>query len=343
MKHKLCIMMLTGIMLTSMLMACGKTQPKSSKTIKTASNVSSTASSKVASKVSKAVDQTSVTHPSELNFVISQDVRDHMFKLINADDKTLTVDTDSKQGYTGDLVPKLGEYDEAKKSVKYVLPYSEKFTLYDMDDKPIHVRLEYPYVTSICVQNAAVVTMDENRTVTITGYNKDEFSYYVWLPSKGATKEVVTELATGKTSGVIKIYYKEAKIVIEQLSYEGLSAKKGTSLSPTDLFESEQGTDEDSNATTVNWQVACPFADKIAKGTWDDGADLSNVKQLRKGIMSAKFTPVTEVKEKDVKVIKLTFYDENNEKLGVMNFWQKGKHVQFDDKLFDYDDLGLEN
>ena len=59
--------------------------------------------------------------------------------------------------------------------------------------------------------------------------------------------------------------------------------------------------------------------------------------------MSAKFTPVTEVKEKDAKVIKLTFYDENNEKLGVMNFWQKGKHVQFDDKLFDYDDLGLEN
>jgi hypothetical protein len=250
------------------------------------------------------------------------------------------VDTESEQGYVGDLVPKSGEY-EVGKSGQYVLPYSEKFTLLDMDDKIIYVSMEYPCVTSVGIQNAAMVTMDANRTVTITGYDDEEFSYRVWLPSKGVTKEISTELVTGKTSGTIKVYYNGIKVVVEQLSASGAPADVSAASSTVELSESEDATEEVVGDGTVDWQEACPWVDQIASGTWDDGADIANVKQLREGIMNARFTPVEAIEEENAKVVVFTFYDESGEKLGVMSFWQKGKHVQFGDKLFDYDDLGL--
>lgn len=356
--------MLTGILSVGILTACSEKQPDMTETVSEDSVDAAESSSEpvleaettestetdlqpvettpdVSVEVPEAEDAAPVDHPTELNFVIIQDVRDHMFKLMDAEGRTLTVDTESEQGYVGDLVPKSGEY-EVGKSGRYVLPYSERFTLLDMDDKIVYVSMEYPCVTSVGIQNAAMVTMDANRTVTITGYGKDEFSYRVWLPSKGVTKEVSTELVTGKASGTIKIYYNGIKVVVEQLSGEGAPIEEETTPSSSELSESEQSADEDSDDATVNWQIACPWADKIARGTWDDGADISNVKQLREGIMNARFIPVEEIEEENAKVVKLTFYDESGKKLGMMNFWQKGRHVQFDDQSFDYDDLGLE-
>lgn len=362
MKRKILIIMMAGVLAMSMFTACGsKDESKETEVTETVSE-DTAESTEEASKTDEAdaekaseeasegdssasredaesseetpvaEDAAPVEKPETLKFVIVQDTRDKMFKLMNAEGKTLTIDASADQGYTGDLVPKSGEY-EIGKSGQYVLPYSSKFTLLDMDDKIVYVSMEYPCVTSVGVQHAAMVTMDENRTVTITGYGTQEFSYRVWLPSKGQTKEVSTELVTGKTTGTVKISYNGTKVIVEQLSATG-----ATDTTPV----SEQGTDEDSNVATVDWQTACPWADKIASGKWSDDADLSNVKQLREGIMAAKFTPVTEIEEDGAKVVTLTFYDDGGKKLGVMKFWQKGKHVEFDGKKFDYDDLGLE-
>lgn len=357
MKRKILMIMLASVLTMTTLTACGNKESaevtetvgenaaevaeESSETESSATEEASESDSAATreeastedSEEPTAEDAAPVERPETVNFVIIQDTRDKMFKLMDAEGKTLTIDASAEQGYTGDLVPKSGEY-EIGKGGQYELPYSSKFTLLDMDDKIVHVSMEYPCVTSVGVQHAAMVTMDENRTVTITGYGTDEFSYRVWLPSKGVTKEVSTELVTGKTTGTIKISYNGSKVIVEQIS--------GTGASADNKPLSEQGTDEDSNVATVDWQSACPWADKIASGKWSDDADLSNVKQLKEGIMSARFTPVSEIDESSAKVVTLTFYDENGKKLGVMKFWQKGKHVEFDGKKFDYDDLGLE-
>lgn len=274
----------------------------------------------------EATDAAPVERPDTIKFVIVQDVRDGMFTLSNAEDQTLTIDSSADAGYTGTLKPSAGEYVTGE-SGYYTLPYSSSFTISDMDDGIVYVSAEYPYVVSVAVQNASAVTMNDDRSVVILGKdNTTVFSYHVWLPSLGVTKESQNEVMTGQGAGDIKLYWDGSKIAVQQLS--------GSEVS-TDIKS------EDSDVATVDWRTACPWADKIVTGVWSDGADLSNVKQLKEGIMSAKFTPVDEIAE-DAKVVNLTFYDADKKKIGVLKFWQKGNHVEIDGNKFDYDTFGLE-
>lgn len=268
--------------------------------------------------------------PESIKFVIVQNARSDMFTLTNAEGQTFTIDADSKSGYEGTLNVIDGEYVTGG-SGTFTIPYSENLTLTDMDDDIVYVSAEYPYVVSVAVQGADIVVIGSDRTVTITSSGSDVFSYHVWLPSKGTKKESQSDSLTGKGSGTLKFSWDKTTIKVTQV--------QGTSVSLS--TDGDEEDDEDSDVADVDWQIACPWADKIAKGTWSDGADLSNVEELKKGIMSAKFIPVTKITEES-KTSKITFYDSDNNKLGTMVFWQKGKHIQFDGKSFDYDDLGLE-
>ena len=276
-------------------------------------------------------DAAPVKKPDNLKFVIIQNARDNMFTLTNTEKQTLTIDTEADSGYTGTIKPESGEYETGGAGY-YVIPYSSTLTLSDMDDDIVYVSAEYPYVLSVAVQNASMVVLSEDRSVTITGKdNTSVFQYRVWMPSLGVKKESKNEVLTGQGSGTIKLYWKDSKIAVEQL----------TTVSENTLDGDVLDGDEDSEVATVDWRTACPWADKIATGVWSDGADLSNAKQLQEGIMSAKFTPVDEITE-DAKVVNLTFYDADKKKLGVLKFWQKGNHVEIDGKKFDYDTFGLE-
>ncbi len=360
MKRKILLIMLSAITACSLLTACGSSESDKSDAGAAAETVEATEESSeviggdVSLDASPVEDESDVSSegmadasaemsseetaeetvpeekPETVKFVIIQDVRDKMFILSDASGKTLTIDSESESGYTGDMEVKSGDY-ETGKSGYYVLPYSNRLTLTDMDDKIVYVSAEYPYMVSAAVQGAAKVVLADDRSVTITGVDDTTvFTYRVWLPAKGVKKETPDEVLQGKGSGTIRLYWSGTKISVEQVT--------GSSAAVSDASFDEV---EASNVATVDWRTACPWADKISKGTWSDGADLSNVEALKSGIMSAKFTPVSEIEEKS-KTTKITFYDANGEKLGVMVFWQTGKHVQFDDKSFDYDDLGLE-
>ena len=278
-------------------------------------------------------DAAPVEKPETIRFVIVQNARDKMFTLTNAEDQTLTIDTEADTGYTGTMEPKAGEYETGGNGY-YTIPYSSTLTLSDMDDDIIYVSAEYPNVLSVAVQNALSVTMKDDRSVVIQGKdNTTVFSYHVWMPSTGITKESSdrsNEVMTGQGAGSIKLYWDGSKVAVQQLSGSEITAEGSNS-----------NDSEDSDVATVDWQTACPWADKIATGVWSDGADLSNVKQLASGIMSAKFTPVDDIEE-DAKVVDLTFYDADHKKLGVLKFWQKGNHVEIDGKKFDYDTFGLD-
>lgn len=278
-------------------------------------------------------DAAPVEKPEMIRFVIVQNARDKMFTLTNAEDQTLTIDTDADAGYTGTMEPKAGEYETGGNGY-YTIPYSSTLTLSDMDDDIVYVSAEYPNTLSVAVQNALSVIMKDDRSVVIQGKdNTTVFSYHVWMPSAGITKETSdrsNEVMTGQGAGSIKLYWDGSKVAVQQLSGSEITAEGSNS-----------NDSEDSDVATVDWQTACPWADKIATGVWSDGADLSNVKQLASGIMSAKFTPVDDIEE-DAKVVDLTFYDANHKKLGVLKFWQKGNHVEIDGKKFDYDTFGLD-
>ena len=268
-----------------------------------------------------------VEKPETIRFVIIQNARDEMFTLTNTEKQTLTIDVDTDIGYTGTMKPSAGEYETGAAGY-YVLPYSSSLTLSDMDNEIVYVSAEYPHALSVAVQNADTVVLNEDRSIVITGKDAASvFSYRVWMPSLGVKKEKSSELMQGQGSGSIKLFWDGSKISIEQVSGSPVSAN---SLD-TDVSELD----------TVDWRTACPWADKIASGMWSDGADLSNVEDLKTGIMAAKFTPVSEIEE-DAKVAKLTFYDSEKKKLGTLNFWQTGKHVEIDGKKFDYDTFGLE-
>ena len=278
-------------------------------------------------KVSESKDSepAATEKPETVKFRIIQNARDKMFTLTNTEKQTLIIDAESDAGYTGTMKPKAGEYVTGEAGY-YDLPYSSTLTLSDMDDEIVYVSAEYPNMISVAVQNAATVVLSDDRSVTIT--SKDDssvFDYRVWMPSAGVKKESANEVLTGKGSGTLKIYWKDSKIAVEQL---------------TPANASNMDT-EDSDVAAVDWRTACPWADKIATGTWSDGADLSNVEQLKEGIMAAKFTPVTEITE-EAKVVNLTFYDTDKNKLGVLRFWQKGNHVEVDGRSFDYDTFGLD-
>lgn len=269
-----------------------------------------------------------VEKPETIRFVIIQNARDGMFTLTNTEKQTLTIDVDTDAGYTGTMKPSAGEYETGAAGY-YVLPYSSSLTLSDMDDEIVYVSAEYPHALSVAVQKAATVVLNEDRSVVITG--KDDttvFSYRVWMPSFGVKKEKTNEIMQGQGSGSIKLFWDGSKVSVEQLT--------GSPVSQNSL-------DADaSELDTVDWRTACPWADKITTGVWSDGADLSNAADLQKGIMNAKFTPVSEIEEDGAKVSKLTFYDSNKKKLGTLNFWQTGNHVEIDGKKFDYDTFGLE-
>lgn len=273
-------------------------------------------------------DAAPVEKPETIKFVIVQGVRDKMFTLTNTEKQTLTIDTASDSGYTGTMKPSSGEY-ETGASGYYTIPYTSFLTLSDMDDEIVYVSAEYPHALSVAVQKAATVVLNEDRSVVITG--KDDttvFSYRVWMPSFGVKKEKTNEIMQGQGSGSIKLFWDGSKVSVEQLT--------GSPVSQNSL-------DADaSELDTVDWRTACPWADKITTGVWSDGADLSNAADLQKGIMNAKFTPVSEIEEDGAKVSKLTFYDSNKKKLGTLNFWQTGNHVEIDGKKFDYDTFGLE-
>ena len=276
-------------------------------------------------------DAAPVEKPDNIKFVIVQNARDNMFTLTNTEKQTLTIDTEAETGYTGTMKPESGEYETGGTGY-YVIPYSSTLTLSDMDDDIVYVSAEYPYALSVAIQNASTVVLSEDRSVTITGKDSSSvFQYRVWMPSLGVKKESKNEVLTGQGSGTIKLYWKDSKIAVEQL----------TTVSENTLDGDVLDDDEDSDVATVDWRTACPWADKIATGIWSDGADLSNVKQLQEGIMSAKFTPVDEITE-DAKVVNLTFYDTDKKKLGVLKFWKKGNHVEIDGKKFNYDTVGLE-
>lgn len=278
----------------------------------------------------EATDAAPVEKPETIRFVIIQNTRDGMFTLTNAEDQTLTIDTKADTGYTGTMKPKAGEYETGGNGY-YTIPYSSMLTLSDMDDDIVYVSAEYPYVLSVAVQNAQTVTMKDDRSIVIQGKdNTTVFSYHVWMPSLGSKKEAQNEVMTGQGAGSIKLYWDGSKVAVQQLSGSEITAEG-----------SDSNNSEDSDVATVDWQTACPWADKIATGVWSDGADLSNVKQLASGIMSAKFTPVDDIEE-DAKVVDLTFYDADHKKLGVLKFWQKGNHVEIDGKKFDYDTFGLD-
>lgn len=285
------------------------------------------------SEDAEVTDAAPVEKPETIRFVIVQNARDKMFTLTNSEDQTLTIDTEADTGYTGTMKPKAGEYETGGNGY-YTIPYSSTLTLSDMDDDIIYVSAEYPNVLSVAVQNALSVTMKDDRSVVIQGKdNTTVFSYHVWMPSAGITKETSdrsNEVITGQGAGSIKLYWDGSKVAVQQLSGSEITAAGSNS-----------NDSEDSDVATVDWQTACPWADKIATGVWYDGADLSNVKQLASGIMSAKFTPVDDIEE-DAKVVDLTFYDANHKKLGVLKFWQKGNHVEIDGKKFDYDTFGLD-
>ena len=275
----------------------------------------------------KPEDAAPVEKPETIRFVIVQDARDEMFTLTNTEKQTLTIDVDADTGYTGTMKPSAGEYETGAAGY-YVVPYSSSFTLSDMDDDIVYVSAEYPHVLSIAVQKANTVILNEDRSIVITGKDAASvFSYRVWMPSFGVKKEKASELMQGQGSGSIKLFWDGSKISIEQMSGSPVSAN----ILDTDASELD----------TVDWRTACPWADKIASCTWSDGADLSNVDNLRTGIMAAKFTPVSEIEE-DAKVSKLTFYDSEKKKLGTLNFWQTGNHVEIDGKKFDYDTFDLE-
>lgn len=288
------------------------------------------------SEDAEVTDVAPVEKPETIRFVIVQNARDKMFTLTNAEDQTLTIDTGADAGYTGTMEPKAGEYETGGNGY-YTIPYSSTLTLSDMDDDIVYVSAEYPNTLSVAVQNALSVIMKDDRSVVIQGKdNTTVFSYHVWMPSAGITKESSdrnNEVMTGQGSGSIKLYWDGSKVAVQQLSGSEITAEGSDS---NDVSDSE-----DSDVATVDWQTACPWADKIATGVWSDGADLSNVKQLASGIMSAKFTPVDDIEE-DAKVVDLTFYDIDHKKLGVLKFWQKGNHVEIDGKKFDYDTFGLD-
>lgn len=362
MKRRFLTMTLIGLLSVTMLCACGKAPASETDTTKVSSeeigidggSVSLDASAttpasdvQAESRPSEEVESTEdadippddvevqdaapVEKPDNLKFVIIQNARDNMFTLTNTEKQTLTIDTEAETGYTGTMKPKSGEYETGGTGY-YVIPYSSTLTLSDMDDDIVYVSAEYPYALSVAVQNASTVVLSEDRSVTITGKdNTSVFQYRVWMPSLGVKKESKDEVLTGQGSGTIKLYWKDSKITVEQL----------TTVSGNTLDDDVLDDDEDSDVATVDWRTACPWADKIVTGVWSDGADLSNVKQLQEGIMSAKFTPVDEITE-DAKVVNLTFYDADKKKLGVLKFWQKGNHVEIDGKKFDYDTFGLE-
>lgn len=269
-------------------------------------------------------DAAPVEKPEDIRFVIVQGARDHMFTLTDTEGQTLTIDVASENGYTGTMKPKAGEY-ETGASGYYRIPYSSSLTLSDMDEEIVYVSAEYPHMVSVAVQGADTVVLNDDRSVVITGKdNTTLFSYRVWMPSSGVTKERQNEVLTGQGGGSLKLHWDGSRIAVQQLTG-----------SPEDFKEA-------SDISTVDWRTACPWADKIVTGVWSDGADLSNVDDLKKGIMAAKFTPVTEIEEDGAKIATLTFHDAEKKKLGVLKFWQTGNHVEIDGKKFDYDTFGLE-
>lgn len=269
-------------------------------------------------------DAAPVEKPETIRFVIVQNARDNMFTLTNEEEQTLIIDVDSETGYSGNMKPEAGGY-ETGASGYYQIPYSSSLKLSAMDDEIVYVSAEYPYTLAVAVQGADTVVLNDDRSVVITGKdNTTPFSYRVWMPSAGVKKEQANEVLVGKGGGSLKLYWDKSKIAVQQLTG-----------SPVELAE-------DSELSTVDWRTACPWADKIVTGLWSDGADLSNIDQLKKGIMSAEFTPVTEIEEEGAKVSELTFYDAEKKKLGELKFWQKGNHVEIDGKKFDYDTFGLE-
>lgn len=358
MKRRFLTMTLIGLLSATMLCACGKAPASETDTTEVSSEESGIDGGSVSldasattpasdvqadSRPSEEVESTEdvdvppddvevqdaapVEKPDNLKFVIIQNARDNMFTLTNTEKQTLTIDTEAETGYTGTMKPESGEYETGGTGY-YVIPYSSTLTLSDMDDDIVYVSAEYPYALSVAVQKAATVVLNEDRSVVITG--KDDttvFSYRVWMPSLGVKKEKTNEIMQGQGSGSIKLFWDGTKVSVEQLT--------GSPVSQNSL-------DADaSELDTVDWRTACPWADKIASCTWSDGADLSNVNDLKMGIMAAKFTPVSEIEE-DAKVSKLTFYDSNKKKLGTLNFWQTGNHVEIDGEKFDYDTFGLD-
>lgn len=368
MRKRLSIILLSGVMTASLLTACGSSSDEAvdestavvsedaideeyatsggSVSIDAGDSVPNTESSNAEESASN-TDEAAVSDeasteetvseekPDKIKFVIVQGVRDKMFTLTNAEKQTLTIDTSKESGFSGSMKVSSGEY-EIGKSGYYEIPYSSTLTLSDMDKDIVYVSAEYPYTVAVAVQGAKEVVISDERLVTITGKDSGEvFSYRVWLPSKGVTKESAKELNQGQGSGTLKIYWDKTAIKVEQATSSSATVSDTSS-------ETDSDDDEDSDVASVDWRTACPWADKIFKGTWDsDGADLSNVKQLKEGIMSAKFVPVSEIEEES-KTSKITFYDSDGNELGKMTFWQKGKHVEFDGKVFDYDDLGLD-
>ena len=315
--------------------ASEKTQPVSRLADTKSSQAETTAASTEAASDITATSvpaKTDTETPETVRFVIIQDSQDKMLTLTNKEDQTLTVDAQAAGGYTGDIDVKDGKY-EAGGSSYYIIPYSDALTVSGMNSDAItYVSAEYLDMASVAVQNASSFVINSDRSVIINGKDDgSKYSYRVWMPSRGVTEETKTEIIGGTGTGTIKLYWDGTKIAMQQLSRS----------EPSVAEEPTTAKGEDSEVATVDWRTACPWADKIATGVWSDGADLSNVKQLQEGIMSAKFTPVDEIKE-DAKVVNLTFYDADKKKLGVLKFWQKGNHVEIDGKKFDYDTFGLE-
>lgn len=274
-------------------------------------------------------DAAPAPHEEAIRFVIVQDARSNMFTLTNKEGETLTIGASYDSGYEGTMDVEEGEYQLGGAGY-YILPYSESIMLSGMDDGIVYVSAEYPDVVSVAVQGADTVLIQDSRSVVITGKGPDEFYYRVWLPSKGVTEEKQGEVASGKASGVIQASWDGKAVSVKQV-------KPGEENIPDSEKEGETR-----EAAAVGWETACPWADRIASGTWSDGADLANAAEIRKGILSASFTPVDRIREEGAKINTITFYDGSGEKLGVMKFYTVGNHVEFDGKKFDYDDLGLE-